>query len=45
MLRWAVQQRTVVIPKSSRPERIRSNAEIFDFELSDHDMDALSALG
>jgi diketogulonate reductase-like aldo/keto reductase len=45
MLRWAVQQRTVVIPKSSRPERIRSNAEIFDFELGEDDMQLLSALG
>jgi diketogulonate reductase-like aldo/keto reductase len=44
MLRWAVQQRTVVIPKSSREERIRSNAEIFDFELGEDDMKALSAL-
>jgi diketogulonate reductase-like aldo/keto reductase len=44
MLRWAVQQRTVVIPKSSRPERIRSNAQIFDFELSEDDMETLSAL-
>jgi diketogulonate reductase-like aldo/keto reductase len=45
MLRWAVQQRTVVIPKSSNPERIRSNAQIFDFELGDEDINALSALG
>jgi diketogulonate reductase-like aldo/keto reductase len=45
MLRWAVQQRAVVIPKSSRPERIRSNAEIFDFELGDDDMRLLSELG
>jgi diketogulonate reductase-like aldo/keto reductase len=45
MLRWAIQQRTVVIPKSSHPERIRSNAEIFDFELGEDDMQALSALG
>jgi diketogulonate reductase-like aldo/keto reductase len=44
MLRWAVQQRTVVIPKSSNPDRIRSNAQIFDFELSADDMQALSAL-
>jgi diketogulonate reductase-like aldo/keto reductase len=44
MLRWAIQQRTVVIPKSSRPERIRANAQIFDFELGEGDMQALSAL-
>jgi diketogulonate reductase-like aldo/keto reductase len=35
----------VVIPKSSREGRIRSNAEIFDFELGEDDMKLLSALG
>jgi diketogulonate reductase-like aldo/keto reductase len=44
MLRWAVQQETIVIPKSSNEERIRSNAQIFDFELGDADMQALDAL-
>ena len=41
MLRWAVQRGAVVIPKSSRQERIRSNAQIFDFEL---DADAMQTL-
>ena len=44
MLRWAIQHRAVVIPKSSRRDRIRSNARVFDFELSDHDMRFLDAL-
>jgi len=44
MLRWALQHRTVVIPKSSRPERIRANAQLFDFELGDGDMQLLDAL-
>jgi diketogulonate reductase-like aldo/keto reductase len=44
MLRWAIQHQAVVIPKSSREERIRSNAQLFDFELSDTDMQALDAL-
>ncbi len=44
MLRWALQHDAVVIPKSSREERIRSNARIFDFELSAADMQALDAL-
>jgi diketogulonate reductase-like aldo/keto reductase len=44
MLRWAIQHQTVVIPKSSREDRIRSNAELFDFELSEADMQLLDAL-
>jgi diketogulonate reductase-like aldo/keto reductase len=44
MLRWAIQHQAVVIPKSSRKERIWSNAELFDFELADSDMRTLDAL-
>jgi diketogulonate reductase-like aldo/keto reductase len=44
MLRWAIQHQAVVIPKSSREDRIRSNAQLFDFHLSDADMQALDAL-
>jgi diketogulonate reductase-like aldo/keto reductase len=44
MLRWAVQHGAVVIPKSSRRDRIRSNARIFDFELDAADMQALDGL-
>jgi len=44
MLRWALQHNAVVIPKSSRQERIRSNAQIFDFELDPEDVRALDAL-
>jgi diketogulonate reductase-like aldo/keto reductase len=44
MLRWAIQHQAVVIPKSIRKERIVSNAQLFDFELSDADMRALDAL-
>ena len=44
MLRWALQHNAVVIPKSSQAERIRSNAQIFDFVLSAHDMSTLEAL-
>eukprot|EP00439_Symbiodinium_sp_Y106_P051975 s2253_g6.t4 len=38
LLRHALQHGTVVIPKSERPERLRENADIFDFELSPEDM-------
>jgi 2,5-diketo-D-gluconate reductase B len=45
-LRWLVQQPHVAaIPKSSRPERIRGNFEIFDFALAEGEMAAISALG
>ena len=44
LLRWGVQKNTVVIPKSSRRERIVENAQIFDFELGDDDMRTLDAL-
>ncbi len=44
LLRWGVQKNTIVIPKSSRRERIVENAQIFDFELGDSDMQALDAL-
>jgi diketogulonate reductase-like aldo/keto reductase len=43
-LRWAGQRGTPVIPKSRRRERIEENAQIFDFTLSDADMQALDAL-
>jgi len=44
LLRWSLQHGAVVIPKSSRAERIRANARIFDFELDVADMAALDAL-
>jgi diketogulonate reductase-like aldo/keto reductase len=44
MLRWAVQHDAVVIPKSTRRERIESNARIFDFELDDGQMKRLDGL-
>ncbi len=45
LLRWAVQHDAIVIPKSSRRERIVSNAEIFDFELDAEAMAVLDELG
>jgi diketogulonate reductase-like aldo/keto reductase len=43
-LRWDLQHSVVTIPKSSNPNRIAENARIFDFELSQADMDVLDAL-
>ena len=44
VLRWNLQHEVVTIPKSSRPKRIEENAQIFDFELSQADMEMLDAL-
>ncbi len=41
LLRWAVQHSFVVIPKSSVQSRIAENFQIFDFQISDQDMEAL----
>lgn len=38
LIRWALQHRLVVIPKSANPSRIRDNADVFDFEISEGDM-------
>lgn len=43
-LRWSVQKGLSVIPKSVHQERIISNSQIFDFELTDLDMQMLDAL-
>ena len=44
ILRWLTQRGVVVIPKSVREERIVENFNIFDFELSPDDMDAIVSL-
>jgi D-xylose reductase len=44
VLRWGVQRGTSVIPKTSRPERLRENIALFDFELTAAQMAAVSAL-
>ncbi len=44
VLRWHIQRGDIVFPKSVTPERVKANFELFDFELDDSDMDAISAL-
>lgn len=44
VLRWHIQRGDIVFPKSVSPERVRSNFELFDFELTDSDIEAISAL-
>lgn len=44
LLRWGVQRGTSVIPKTTKPERMRENLDIDDFELTSVEMAAISAL-
>jgi 2,5-diketo-D-gluconate reductase A len=44
ILRWLTQRKVVAIPKSVRKERIMENFDIFNFELSSEDMDAILSL-
>jgi diketogulonate reductase-like aldo/keto reductase len=44
VLRWDIQKGVVTIPKSIHPERIKENMEIFDFEISEEDMQLIASL-
>jgi diketogulonate reductase-like aldo/keto reductase len=44
MLRWHLQQGRSVIPKSTKPQRIAENIDVFDFELSAEELAAIDAL-
>ena len=44
MIRWGIEHGLVVIPKSTREERIRENSQVFDFDISDDDMRSLDSL-
>jgi 2,5-diketo-D-gluconate reductase A len=44
VLRWHIERGDIVFPKSTRPERIAENLDIFDFSLDTRDIAAISAL-
>lgn len=44
ILRWDLQSNIITIPKSTKEHRIIENANIFDFELSIHDMQVIDAI-
>ena len=43
-LRWMIQRGVVVIPKSANPDRMAENLDVFDFALSDDDMNQIATL-
>jgi 2,5-diketo-D-gluconate reductase A len=44
VLRWLTQRDVIVIPKSIRPERMRENIDVFDFQLTDDEMARVAAM-
>lgn len=44
ILRWHIQEGHIIFPKSENPEHIKSNIDIFDFELTDDEMADIRAL-
>ena len=44
VLRWGVQRGTAIVPKTTKKDRLKENIEIFDFELSNEEMQAISDL-
>ena len=44
LIRWSVQLGNVVVARSSSPERVKSNLEVFDFELTDDEMATINGL-
>ncbi len=44
LVRWALEHRLVVIPKSSKKQRIRENADVFNFSITPEDMTVLNVL-
>ncbi len=44
ILRFEIQSGVIVLPKSTNPERIKGNLDIFDFELSENEMEQIKVL-
>ena len=44
ILRWHIQEGTIIFPKSTNPQHIRDNFNIFDFELTGDEMEQIRAL-
>ncbi|MFG0261329.1 MAG: aldo/keto reductase [Novipirellula sp. JB048] len=44
VLRWGIQRGTAIVPKTSRPERLKENIALFDFQLTDQEMQTINAM-
>ena len=44
ILRWDIQRGIITIPKSQKPERMKENFEIFDFEMTEDEIQEIDAL-
>lgn len=44
LIRWALEHEVVVLPKSSHEARIKENADVFDFQISEDDMNTLDSM-
>lgn len=44
ILRWIIQQNVIVIPRTSKPEKLLQNIQLFDFSLSDDEIGQIGAL-
>ncbi|WP_042222179.1 aldo/keto reductase [Oceanobacillus manasiensis] len=44
ILRWNIQHDIITIPKSTKPERIAANANVFDFSLTEEEMHTIDAM-
>jgi len=44
LIRWSLQHSFVPLPKSQNPDRVRSNIDVFDFEMSREDIQRLDEL-
>ena len=45
LIRWSLQKGFVPLPKSDNPERIKANADVFGFELTEQEVESLNGLG